>query len=327
MDFPVKSFPRLLAAALLLGPAGEAGAVVGLSSQFVNVALEGLEPGGSYNLLALRGLPYTVTNRGDASAQVKLEVRPPEKNEFIEPYEPIPDPSWVTLTPDELQLRPSESGYSAITVNIPNDAGLKNRHFQAVIFGHTLTTGWFAAGVKSNLRFSIGPSPETVAEKLRQDAMVLLNYDMWPSALYISSARVGRYDAKKEEGRSFKITNRAEEPLEFVLSPARWTGSKLPPGYAGIEDLSWVEFEPARVKLEGESLKTVQVKMDIPEKYRCQKLAFMMKIALPVGTIVNLTNRILVSVQCDQPAPATAPQAPAPETAPTPPPEPLPVKK
>ena len=67
----------LALAAVLVGCAAEARAVIGLSTQFVNVVMENLEPGRSYNLRELRGIPYTVKNRGDGAVDVIVEVTVP----------------------------------------------------------------------------------------------------------------------------------------------------------------------------------------------------------------------------------------------------------
>lgn len=289
---------KLLATALglcLLG-AARAEAVIGLSSQFVNVAMENLEPGKSYNLLELRGLPYTVKNRGDAPVEVQLEVLPPTTGELMAPYEPILDPTWMSLSPTRMRLAPGEPGFSALTIHVPDDPKLIGRHFQGEVWAHTMGTGLLAAGVKSHIRFSIGKGPETLESEARDKAMVSLNYELWPAALYVMKAKVGPYDAAKEEGRQFVMTNRAEEALELVATPVPWVRLTRPPGYETPDDVSWVSVEPGTIKVDPIGIERVRLKMDVPEKYRGKKLAFLIQLSLPIGTIVNRTNRVLVEV-------------------------------
>lgn len=280
----------------ILAGAAEAGATIGLSSQFVNVAMENLEPGKSYNLLELRGLPYTVKNRGDGPVELLVEIAPPTTQECLAPYEPIADPSWMTVSPSRMRLEAGESGFAALSINVPDDAKLVGRHFQGQVWAHTVNTGLLAAGVRSNIRFSIGKGPETLEDEAREKAMVALNYELWPAALYVKKAKAGAYDPAKEEGRQFVLTNRAEEALELAVSAVAWERMPVPEGYEAPKDLSWVKIEPATVKVDPISLERVRLKMDVPEQYKGKKLAFLIQLSLPIGTVVNRSNRVLVEV-------------------------------
>ncbi|MBI5596153.1 MAG: hypothetical protein HY928_08710 [Elusimicrobia bacterium] len=290
--------PTALGAALLLAVVGvvRAGATIGLSSQFVNVAMENLEPGKSYNLLELRGLPYTVKNRGDGPVEVLVEITPPTTQECLAPYEPMPDASWMSVSPSRLRLDAGEPGFAALTIDVPNDPKFVGRHFQGQVWAHTLGTGLLAAGVRSNIRFSIGKGPETLEAEAHEKQMVALNYELWPAALYVTKARAGAYEPAKEEGRQFVLTNRSEEPLELVATAVAWERMGLPAGYEAPKDLSWVKIEPATVKVDPISLERVRLKLDIPEQYKGKKLAFLIQLSLPIGTVVNRTNRVLVEV-------------------------------
>lgn len=286
-------------AALCVGLAAKAWAVFGLSTQFSDVVLENLKPGRTYNLREMRGLPYTVKNRGDAPVEALVESVQPLPNERRAPYEPVPDPSWIRITPNGYRLGPGEAGFSDIIIAIPDDPSLLGKHFQSSIWAHTVGTGFMAAGVRSVLRFSIGKGPETLEEEARRKAMVDLDYDLYPPALYIVQAKVGRYDPKKEERKSFKLTNRSENELELLVKAVPWVGKfgNLPPEYEAVEDLSWVTVKPSTAKLEGETLKEIRLFLDVPESLRGKKVAFLMELSLPIGTVVNVTNRVLVQVE------------------------------
>jgi hypothetical protein len=284
------------AAAMLFGLAGVGHAKVGLSSQFINVVLENLQPGRSYNLRELKGIPYTVKNRGDGPVEVVMEVIPPESKEMVAPYEAIPDPSWIQLSPSRAMLGAGEPAFSDLTIKVPDDPKYVGRHFHGVVWAHTLNTGFLAAGVKSNVRFSIGKGPETLAEESRQKQMVELNYELWPSALYVVGAKPGSYDVKKAEKKSFKLTNRDDKPLVLKVAAAPWTGSK-PEGYETPEDVSWAKFVPETVTVDEESLKDVKLMLDVPEKLKGKKVAFLVQLALPIGTVVNMSNRVYVQIE------------------------------
>jgi len=287
----------LLMAAVLV-PA-QAWAKIGLSSQFINVALENLKPGRTYNLRELKGVPYTVKNRGDAPQEVLVEVLSPQPSQVLAPYEPIPDPTWVTVTPNRYTLQPGDAGFSDLVISVPDDPKLLGRHFHVVIWAHTVGKGLLQAGVKSDVRFSVGKGPETEAEEKRRAAMVELNYDLWPAALSLKPVAGQKWDAKEKEKKSFKLTNRAEKDLELVLKPIPWQTSlvALPAGFETVEDLSWVTFEPETVKVEPESLKEIKVRMQVPEALKGKKIAFLVQLQLPIGTIVGATHRIYVDAQ------------------------------
>jgi len=292
-------FAALAVAALLTAVAAHAR--IGLSSQFVNIVLEGLKVGKNYNLLELRGIPYTIKNRGDAPVSVIVEAERPEKGMLMPGYEPIPDSSWIEVSPNEVTINPGESAFAALTIKIPEGKEYIGRHYHGLIFAHTKAArgAFFSAGVRSNIRFSTGKGPETLAEEERYRAMVELNYDMWPSALYVRKATVGKYDAAKTENKTFLFTNRDENPIELTINPAPWGKRRLNPGYEKLNDLSWIRFEPSLIKVDPLSLKKVHLKMDIPKEYAGRKFAFTAILQLPIGTIVNNSHRIFVEVAKD----------------------------
>ena len=290
---------------------------IGLSSQFAEVALEGLRPGGNYNLRELRGLPYTLRNRGDNAALVQIDVMAPQDKELSGGYEKIPDLAWIEVRPARFRLDAQEAAFADIIIRIPAEEALKGRHFMAKLWGHTVDRGMLAAGVSSYLRFSIGKGPESLAAEKRAQEMVNLDYDLYPTVLHIKKARVGAFDLKVEEKKSYLLTNRHTElPTELVLSAIPWKSSimPVPNGYDAPRemDLSWVHFTPDRVKLDPMSLQEIKVTMDVPKELKGKKLVFLVQISLPIGTIVGATHAVHLTVAGDEavqtvPAPAPVP--------------------
>jgi len=303
---------------LLAGLPCPGGAKIGLSSQFAEVALEGLKPGRRYNLRELRGLPYTLKNRGDSRVEVQVDAVAPNDRELVAGYEKIPDLSWIEVRPARFRLDPQEAAFSEIILKIPDDAKLAGRHFMTLIWGHTVDRGILAAGVSSSLRFSIGKGPETLQAEKRAREMVNLDYDLYPTVLHIKKARVGPYDLKAEEKKSYLLTNRHTElPTELVLSAIPWKTSimPVPDGFDAPRDmdLSWVHFTPDRVKLDPMSMQEVKITMDVPESLKGKKLVFLVQISLPIGTIVGATHAVHLTAAGDEAAPPStaAPGSPA----------------
>ena len=288
-------------AALLAVHAPPGEAKMGISTQFTDVVLAGLKPGLSYNLRELKGVPYTVKNRGDGVVTVQVDVVVPQRKEMIPPYEPLPDPGWVQVRPDRYRLGPGEPGFSDVIITLPDDPGLLGRHYAFALWGRTVDTGMLAGGVESRIRFSVGKSPESLAQEKAAKAMVDLNYDLWPTKLYVRGARPGGpYDVKKEEKRRFILTNRDDEKeLELVFDPLAWRPvfMPLPAGYEAVEDVgNWVRFEPKQVKVEPLSVAEVNMIVDVPERLRGKKVVFFVQLSLPIGVVVGATHAVLMEV-------------------------------
>jgi hypothetical protein len=287
-----------LGALVLEAAAPSAHARIGLSTRFVDVEVEGLRPGGVYDLCALRGAPYELLNRGDDSIEVAVEVQIPES--LLPHYEAIPDPAWIELTPRVQRIDPGTRGSIEIVLRIPNEPALDGRHFQATIAARTAGTGMLGAGVNSRLRFSIGPGPGAAAPRGPSDAVMKLKYDLRPKALFLSKARTGTlYDGKKAEGRRFLLTNRADAELRLALRAVRWPVGALPlpaGSWETPEDLSWVRFEPAIATVGALASREVRMVIDkAPESLKGRKAAFLVELRLPDGRVVDRTRRGFVT--------------------------------
>ena len=295
-----------LSLAALCAATGATAGTIGLSTRFVDVAIEGIELGKEQNLLELRSLPYRVTNRGDAAAEVLVSALTPSRKETPPPFEPLPSADWVRLEPDRFRLEPGETGESAVILRIPGDTRYAGRHFEAVLWARTMGSGLLSAGVKSKLRFSIGKSPATLAEERRQKSLSELDFVIEPTVLQVSDARAGKYDVKKRERKVFEVTNRSQQTLELVLRPAKWPRSALPAGYEAVEDLSWVRILPERVKVKRNRSKTVKLVLAVPESLKGRKVAFAVELSLPSGMLVSVKNRVLVEVRPTSPSSPSA---------------------
>lgn len=273
--------PALLAAFLLALPAR---ARVGLSTQFIDVVVEGLSPGGVYSLRELRGSSYAVKNRGDALVEVGLEALVPAV--LVPPYEAVPDPSWIELSPARLSVEPGAIGVSEVVIRVPNDPMLAGRHFQATLLALTLKTGLVGAGVRSRLRFSTGPGPET------------LNFEFTPAELTLAKARTGVvYQAFKAERRRLSVANRAKVELRLRLEAAPWGTQPLPQGegWETPADLSWVRLEPAVLAVGASGSAEVRLVLDrAPASLAGLKAAFLIRPRLHDGTAAGPPVRVYV---------------------------------
>ena len=66
-----------------------------IAVQFADVVLEDLEPGGVYNLRALRGLSYMVMSNYEGMKDIEVVVEKPDRAECEKGYEPTPEPTFL----------------------------------------------------------------------------------------------------------------------------------------------------------------------------------------------------------------------------------------
>ena len=105
----------------------------GIAAKFADVVLASLEPGGVYNLRALRGLTFTVMNNYEAIRDFEVLAVPPLPGELVKGYEPIPDPSWVKIVPSPFRLAHREDVRCSIIISLPEDERYRGRHFQVML--------------------------------------------------------------------------------------------------------------------------------------------------------------------------------------------------
>lgn len=279
---------------------GQAWGMIGLSTQFVDAEFEGLQPGRTYNIREVSGVPYTVKNRGDGDVEVIVDGSVPSTKDVQVPYEPIPDASWITMNPSKFSIGANSLGFCDIIITVPDDPKLQGRHFQASLWARTISTGMLAAGVRTRLRFSIGPGPATLEKEAQHKAMVTLNYDLWPTGLYVQHAKAGeKYNAKEREKKPLILSNRNEDELELVFEAVPWPKGSiaLPQGYEYVQDLSWVSFDPPTAKVEGFRGKDIGMVLNAPESLKGKKVAFLIQLKLPIGTVVSSTHRAFVTIE------------------------------
>lgn len=296
---------RLMMGALVLaaqmGAHTPAHAVMGLTTRFADVVLENVQVGRLYNLRQEYKVPYTLKNLSESPAKVVIEVLVPEKKELMPDYEAVPDPSWVKLVPSELQMDGKGASFSEILLQVPDDPKYANRNYQAIIWAHSSGAGLIGVGVKSRLRFSTGQGPESLkAEKLRK-AMMTLDFDMGPQALYVNDVDKGAaFDVKEKTGKSIKLTNRAESDIKLVASSVKWDGRySIPEGYVAAPDPSWMSVSPDSLTLEGLQIKPLKVVLNIPNdpQHAGKMYAFLVKAQLQLGVEVEMFTRVFVTVK------------------------------
>ncbi len=282
---------------------------LGLTLRFVDVTLENIQPGASVNLRTLKNLPLVVLNPDTDGSGIDLQIESliPTLKETKAGYEPIPDPTWLKVVPDRYHLGPKASASSDMIITIPNDPKLIGHHYEVVIYAHTTVKNKlersgvvFQTGLRARVRMSIGTAgpAELQREKmLKKLASINVNFSVGPESMFIQDFPLGKWvDLKAERKASFKIINQADDPVELRLNPIAPDPNINPQaGFVYAPEPSWVKVEPHDIKVPGNAIKEVKVRVMIPDKpeYHGQHYMFLIRTTLSDESLPLDYNNLL----------------------------------
>ena len=124
-----------------------------LQTSFTTVTIRNV-PIGSWTRLQLPdGARYSVENTSAQALLVRLKAVPP----FAEPgrrrWEPIPDPGWVRIRPEVIEVGAGEKGEADVQVHVPADAGYANRQYEVWLLARA-EGGQVGVGLVTRIRFN-----------------------------------------------------------------------------------------------------------------------------------------------------------------------------
>ena len=285
---------------------------IGLTMRFVDVTLENIQPGESFNLRVSRNLPLVVQNpdAGGGGVDIQIESLIPTAKETKEGYEPIPDPTWLKIVPDRYHLGPKASASSDMIVVIPNDPKLIGHHYEAIIWAHTTVSNRldnngivFQTGLRSRFRMSIGTAGPAALQReklLKKLASINVNFAVAPESLFVRDFPLGKWvDLKAERKASFKIINQADESVELRLTPVPSDPNINPQaGYENAPDPTWVKVQPHDIKVPGNSIKEVKLRLMVPDKpeHRGKRYMFLIRTTLSDEALpLDYNNMLYIS--------------------------------
>lgn len=249
-----KTLPLILfSIAFALFPSRDARADIGLSTRFVDVEVENVKVGTPVRLVQLKSKRYSVRNRSSVPMHVRVQIGSPRVEDVYAGYEPIPDPSWVKVVPEEFLLQPNQRIFARIWIHVPAKAEYIGRHFQAKITATTDQSPYVvAAAVQSRLRFSTGPKP---AAKEAVESMSLV--------LDVASQTVS---AGKWFGGSgtLEAANRSGEELQVECKSVPWDPALPLDGFEPAPDAAWLQVKESPMVLPAEGSGRFGFRVKIP---------------------------------------------------------------
>ena len=125
----------------------------GLSTTFVEIKLENLEPGKSYSIKGLKNKALVVCNTTkNITTDIEVEPEIPVSYNIKKGYQPIPSLSWVKVQKSYFKdVKPGEDAETDIIINIPKNKNLYGKKYQVYIYSHTAGKEAFRMGLMSRL--------------------------------------------------------------------------------------------------------------------------------------------------------------------------------
>jgi hypothetical protein len=264
-----------------------------LSTNYADMTVDNLKPGGVYNLTEVANFPMWVGYRGDDAMDVMIEPMAPLANDLKQGYQPIPDPSWIGVSKNRLSLLPDESENLDVTISIPNDARYLGKKYQAYLYVASVqpdgTQGGLAVllALKGRILFSIASAPATEEElielkkkKVRATQGVIIT----PERFETNIPKIG-VKANVTEYEPLKLINSSREKVALTLEAVEpdASGISLPRGFekGGLKDIT---FSKTKMTMKPDSIENITVSLQATKK-EAKKLFYAVKVGMKSETM------------------------------------------
>ncbi len=280
---------------------------LGIRTKFGVVVVENLQPGRTYNIRELVGLPLRVINASDKQVTIKMDLQKPgqEKSMVQKHFDPIPDLSWVKLSRDFFVVDPGQSAIADVLITIPDDDKYLGKRYQVNIWSRTIGKGFLKVGLMSRLRITVAKRRMTKEEKLaeahREEIIKNIDFQLLPHTIFIGKVGLGKkIDVEKKYKQSLKIVNPNSEEFSYKLRAiTAWeAGIGVIPGYEETPDLSFLTFSEEEFSVPPISIKEIKMFLQIPneEKYKGKKYQFVICVeVLNQPIIYEIYSRLFVT--------------------------------
>lgn len=250
---------------------------MGISTEFNNIFVENLQPGGVYNLTEVANLPLKVKNTGEEKVGIDIQPVFPQEGSMREGFEIIPSTEWLNLSKTKFEVSPGEYAVTDVIIAVPDDEKYLGKKFQVNIWSCVSGIGSGAGllsvtpGIEGSLLFSI--SPVKTKEKIKP---VDLSFEVNPNELY--AAAVSSYGVIG----SIEIKNISKRTGKYKISRSdiNNVNIRIKDGYEVAPEDIVLSFVPAEIKIKKKKSGIFNVYAEIPEikKYSGKKFMTLMEI-------------------------------------------------
>lgn len=281
---------------------------LGIRTKFGLVVVENLQPGRTYNIRDLVGLPLRVVNASDKQVTIRMDLQKPDPEEggmVGKHFEPIPDLSWIKLSKDFFVVDSGHSAIADVFITIPDDDKYLGKRYQVNIWSRTTGKRFLNVGVMSRLRITIAKrrmtEEEKIAEADREEIIKNIDFQLLPHTIFIDGVELGKkIDIEKKYKQSLKIVNPNSEEFSYKLRiVSAWeAGIGVISGYEETPDRNFLSFSEKEFSVPAISIKEIKMFLQIPdeEKHKGKRYQFVICVeVLNQPIIYEIYSRLFVS--------------------------------
>ncbi|MBN1824257.1 MAG: hypothetical protein JW803_08065 [Endomicrobiales bacterium] len=275
-----------------------------LSTNYASVIVENLGIGASYNLSEVANLPMWVSYGGDVPVNVTIAPVLPMHSELRPGYEPIPDPSWITLGKQEVSLMPDESANIDVTLTIPKDEKYLGKQYQVYLLVQAKADRGVKSGLmvglalKARILFTVAQKPPTAEElrEMRKKAALAAQGVMLNPERFIVATSTGARKAVVTEFVPLKIINSSREKVTVNIEAVEpsVSGISVPRGYekGKVEDF---KISKKRLLLKPDQIENVEMEANLKEE-EVKKIFFSVRVEIRSKTLeINKFIRVYIN--------------------------------
>lgn len=264
----------------------------GLLTTFTEVVIDNLQLGKSYSLKKIFNMPYNVKNIGRGIVGIKIKIEMPDKRILRKGYEIPEDFQWIKLERTNFQnVKPGETVYSDIIINIPDNDKYLGKQYQVSIVAETYSSGdnisSFEFAVESILRFSIAPVRIQTSQEEIDQLNLNLNFKVFPENIYITNFDIDKQKNQKVFIGTLKIENYDDIEHQYIIRSLSEKEVKIiQRGYEACPDPKFLTFSQNEITVPPKSTKTIDSYITFPfkEEYKGKKYQF------TISTSIKQTN-------------------------------------
>ncbi|MBN2483054.1 MAG: hypothetical protein JXD21_02470 [Candidatus Omnitrophica bacterium] len=237
---------------------------VGLSVMPGEMVVQNIVPGEPFDLGEKADIGLIVRNQSDKTRSYKIAVTQPSQLRLknVKGYSVLPDPSWLQLEKDTIEVGPFSQGTVKMVIHVPDDPQYFNQKWAVALS----VTSVPKANEKINLRVTPVYYIETVAnsEILTPPAGRL---GVSPGAINLGIITLGEH----KDVAKIKIYNNDTKAHVYSISPfvpTQESGSRkiiVSPNYFWIYEKEWISAQVPKVKIGPKKSKEIAINLTIPD--------------------------------------------------------------